>query len=138
MSMPNSRLTQAGYTARAEIRYILRRFLEFSEDAARRAGLTPRHHQALLVIKGYGRVQPITIGDLAERLRIRHNTSVELANRLCENGLVIRSHDNEDQRRVLLQLTSLAEQHLADLSSAHVDELARIKPLLERVLAEYP
>jgi DNA-binding MarR family transcriptional regulator len=138
MPMPNSRLTQAGYTALAEFRYILRRFLEFSEDAARRAGLTPRHHQALLVIKGYGRGQPITIGDLAERLRIRHNTSVELANRLCENGLVIRSQDNEDQRRVLLQLTSLAEQHLADLSNAHVDELARIKPLLERVLEQYP
>lgn len=138
MTTPNARLTQAGYSALAEFRYILRRFLEFSEESARRAGLTPRHHQALLAIKGYGRGQPITIGELAERLRIRHNTSVELANRLCENGLVTRSQDNEDQRRVLLQLTSLAEERLADLSNAHVDELARIKPMLERVLAEYP
>jgi DNA-binding MarR family transcriptional regulator len=63
---------------------------------------------------------------------------VELAQRLCENGLVTRSQDNEDQRRVLLQLTGLAEERLADLSHVHVDELARIKPMLERVLAQYP
>ncbi len=134
--MPKSTLTQADYTALAEFRYLIRCFLEFSEDAAKDAGLTPRHHQALLVVKGYGRGQPITVGDLAERLRIRHNTAVELANRLSENGLVIRSQDNEDQRRVLLKLTRLAERRLADLSSAHLDELARIQPMLEEVLVQ--
>ena len=132
--MPNTKLSQADYTALAEFRYLIRRFLEFSEDAAKRAGLTPRHHQALLVIKGYGRGQPITVGDLAERLRIRHNTAVGLADRLSRNGLVIRSQDEADQRRVLLSLTSLAESHLAELSSAHLAELARLKPLLESVL----
>ena len=134
MQMPDSRLTQADYTALAEFRYLIRCFLEFSEEAAKQAGLTSRHHQALLVIKGYGRGKPITVGDLAERLRIRHNTAVELADRLCESGLVVRSPDSEDQRRVLLKLTGLAERRLAGLSSAHLDELARIKPMLERVL----
>ncbi len=132
--MPKSTLTQADYTALAEFRYLIRCFLEFSENAAKDAGLTPRHHQALLAIKGYGRGQPITVGDLAERLRIRHNTAVELANRLSEHGLVIRSQDDKDQRRVMLKLTRLAERHLEDLSSAHLDELARIKPMLEGVL----
>ena len=132
--MPKSTLTQADYTALAEFRYLIRCFLEFSENAAKDAGLTPRHHQALLAIKGYGRGQPITVGDLAERLRIRHNTAVELANRLSENGLVIRSQDDKDQRRVRLRLTRLAERRLADLSNAHLDELARIKPMLEEVL----
>lgn len=132
--MPNRKLSQADYAALAEFRYLIRRFLEFSEDAAKRAGLTPRHHQALLVIKGYGRGQPISVGDLAERLRIRHNTAVGLADRLSKNGLVIRSQDESDQRRVLLSLTSLAETHLAELSSAHIAELARLKPLLEEVL----
>lgn len=132
--MPNAKLSQADYTALAEFRYLIRRFLEFSEDAAKRAGLTPRHHQALLVIKGYGRGRPISVGDLAERLRIRHNTAVGLADRLCKSGLVIRTQDETDQRRVLLSLTSQAETHLAQLSTAHIAELARLKPLLEKVL----
>ncbi|HTN98351.1 MAG TPA: MarR family transcriptional regulator [Nordella sp.] len=135
--MPPSGLTQDDYTALAEFRYLIRAFLEFSEDRAKQAGLTPRHHQAILVIKGYGRGKPITVGDLAARLKIRHNTAVELANRLVESGMVERIQDNSDQRRVLLRLTSAAERHLADLSSAHRDELSRIKPMLERILQHY-
>lgn len=135
--MSQSGLTQDDYTALAEFRYLIRCFLEFSENEAKRAGLTPRHHQALLVIKGYGRGQPITVGDLAERLKIRHNTAVELANRLVEGGLVERIQDGADQRRVLLQLTGAAERHLAKLSGAHLDELNRIKPMLQEILQRY-
>ena len=135
--MSQSGLTQEDYTTLAEFRYLLRCFLEFSENEAKAAGLTPRHHQALLVIKGYGRGKPITVGDLAERLKIRHNTAVELANRLAEGGLVERIHDGLDQRRVLLRLTNVAERRLAALSSAHLDELSRIKPVLKQLLRRY-
>ncbi|WDR02082.1 MarR family transcriptional regulator [Devosia algicola] len=135
--MPRPKLTQQDYTALAEFRYLLRSFLEFSENEAKRAGLTPRQHQALLVIKGFRHGQPITIGDLADRLMVRHNTAVELANRLTEAGLVDRSHDASDQRRVLLKLTRTAENHLEALSGAHLDELSRIKPMLEQVLQHY-
>ncbi len=135
--MAQSGLTQEDYTALAEFRYLVRCFLEFSENEAKAAGLTPRHHQALLVIKGYGRGKPITVGDLAERLKIRHNTAVELANRLAEGGLVKRIHDGLDQRRVLLRLTTVAERRLAALSSAHLDELSRIKPVLKQLLQRY-
>jgi len=135
--MSQSGLTQEDYTTLAEFRYLLRCFLEFSENEAKAAGLTPRHHQALLVIKGYGRGKPITVGDLAERLKIRHNTAVELANRLAEGGLVERIPDGLDQRRVLLRLTTVAERRLAALSSAHLDELSRIKPVLKQLLRRY-
>ena len=135
--MSQSGLTQEDYTALAEFRYLLRCFLEFSENEAKAAGLTPRHHQALLVIKGYGRGKPIAVGDLAERLKIRHNTAVELANRLAEGGLVERIHDGLDHRRVLLRLTAVAERRLAALSSAHLDELSRIKPVLKQLLQRY-
>lgn len=127
-------LKQADYAVLAEFRYLLRDFLEFSEKAAKDAGLTPRHHQALLVIKGYGDGRPVTIGDLATRLKIRHNTAVELANRLVDHGLVERDQDVMDQRRVLLRLTATAEARLGELSSAHLDELSRIKPMLEAIL----
>lgn len=135
--MPRPTLTQEDYTALAEFRYLIRSFLEFSEEKAKEAGLTPRHHQALLVIKGFGRGKSITVGDLAERLKTRHNTAVELANRLMEAGLVERVHDSSDQRRVLLHLTRVGEQRLESLSSAHLDELARIRPTLKHVLKRY-
>ena len=127
-------LKQTDYAVLAEFRYLLRGFLEFSEKGAKDAGLTPRHHQALLVIKGYGDGRPVTIGDLATRLKIRHNTAVELANRLVDHGLVERDQDVTDQRRVLLRLTAAAEARLGELSSAHLDELSRIKPMLEEIL----
>ena len=135
--MSQSGLTQEDYTTLAEFRYLIRCFVEFSENEAKAAGLTSRHHQALLVIKGYGRGKPIAVGDLAERLKIRHNTAVELANRLAEGGLVERIPDGLDQRRVLLRLTTVAERRLAALSSAHLDELSRIKPVLKQLLRRY-
>lgn len=133
--MHTPRLKQADYTALAEFRFVLRCFLEFSENEARKIGLTSRQHQALLVIKGYGRGKPISVGILAERLRIRHHSAVELAHRLSENGLVIKRQDIEDQRRVLLELSREAEALLERLSAAHLDELSRIEPMLLRVLS---
>jgi len=130
--MPRSRPSQSDYSALAEFRYVLRRFLDFSEKAARKAGLTPRQHQALLVVKGYRGGEPISVGDLAERLVIHHHSAVELVNRLVESGLVVRLHDEHDQRRVLLSLTELANERLEALSGAHLDELSRIGPLLSQ------
>ncbi|WP_458759647.1 MarR family winged helix-turn-helix transcriptional regulator [Afipia sp. TerB] len=132
------RPTQADYEALSQFRYLIRCFLEFSQNAARNAGLTPRHHQALLAIRGYPDGKPVAIGDLAERLRIRHHTAVELVDRLSEAGLVKRVIDPDDQRRVLLGLTDLASRHLAGLSAAHLDELSRIEPLLRQVLSRRP
>ncbi len=129
------RITQADYQALSEFRYLIRRFLEFSQDAARGVGLQPRQHQALLAIKGFPSGGPVAVGDLAERLRIRHHSAVELVNRLAEAGLVIRDQDKSDHRRVLLQLTPLADERLVELSAAHLDELSRIEPMLTKVLS---
>jgi DNA-binding MarR family transcriptional regulator len=128
------RPTQADYEALAEFRYLIRRFLAFSQEAARAAGLTPRQHQALLAIKGFPAGRPVAVGDLAEQLNIRHHSAVELVDRLAEAGLVRRMQDAGDQRRVLLSLTARAEEDLAGLSAAHLDELSRIEPVLGRIL----
>ncbi|TPK64535.1 MarR family transcriptional regulator [Mesorhizobium sp. B2-4-19] len=124
----------ADYQRLSEFRYLIRRFLEFSQLQAEDAGLTPRQHQALLAIKGYPGGGPVTVGDLAERLRIRHHSAVELVNRLSEAGLVVRDQDKDDHRRVLLRLTERADDCLAELSAAHLDELSRIEPMLRRLL----
>ncbi|AID30926.2 DNA-binding MarR family transcriptional regulator [Mesorhizobium sp. USDA 4775] len=124
----------ADYQRLSAFRYLIRRFLEFSQLQAEDAGLTPRQHQALLAIKGYPGGGPVTIGDLAERLRIRHHSAVELINRLSDAGLVVRDQDKDDHRRVLLRLTERADDCLAELSAAHLDELSRIEPMLRRLL----
>ena len=127
--------SQADYEALSEFRYLIRCFLEFSQSAAREAGLTPGHHQAILAIRGFPADHAVTVGDLAERLRIRHHSAVELVDRLVKTGLVTRTADSTDQRRVLLRLTDLAEEHLAALSAAHLDELSRLVPSLKKIIA---
>jgi DNA-binding MarR family transcriptional regulator len=83
--------------------------LKFSERAASETGLRPQQHQALLAIKGAPN-QQVTIGILAERLGIRHNSAVELIDRLIMNGLVERRQNPSDRREVLVDLTNRAER----------------------------
>ena len=129
-------ISKADYQRLSQFRYLIRCFLEFSQIQARDAGLTPRQHQALLAIKGFPGGDPVTVGDLAERLRIRHHSAVELINRLCEAELVVRDQDKDDHRRVMLRLTGYADDCLAELSAAHLDELSRIEPMLRRLLVQ--
>jgi DNA-binding MarR family transcriptional regulator len=118
------------YRTLSDFRYLIRSFLEFSQIAASAAGLTSRQHQSLLAIKGFPRDGEPTVGELAERLRIRHHSMVELVDRLEAAGLVRRRHDPADRRRVLVGLTDAAEARLADLSATHLDELRRLRPAL--------
>ena len=135
-SAPVPGLGARDYRLLSEFRYLIRCFLEFSETAATRAGLTARQHQALLAIKGIGEDAVPTVGFLAERLRIQHHSAVELADRLAEAGLVTRAHDVVDRRRIRLQLTDLAERHLAELSASHATELQRLRPALLDILTQ--
>lgn len=130
-------LTDADYQRLAEFRYVLRHFLIFSEDAAEEAGLTAQQHQALLAIKGFGGDKPMTTGDLAERLGVRHHSAVGLIDRLLSKALVRRRSGLEDRRQVLLTLTPKAEALLAGLSAAHRDELRRLAPLLQTLLTHF-
>ncbi len=98
--------------------------------------LSPQQHQALLAIKGMPGGH-VTVSVLAERLGIRHNTAVELIDRLIANDLVKRGRNPNDRRQVLLELTSRAERLLAKLSLAHREELKKIAPLLRRLLAAF-
>ncbi len=126
-------LSKMEYESLAEFRYILRKFLSFSKSAARNAGVPPAQHQALLAIKGYPSRDHVTIGELAERLQIRHHSAVELVNRLEEQQLVQRQ-SGADRRTVLVSLTAAGEAILARLSTLHREELRRIKPWLVQVL----
>ena len=133
-AVPTLELAPHDYEILAEFRYLLMRFAAFSEQAAQAAGLAPRQHQALLAIKGYPHGAEVTIGDLAERLGIRHHSTVGLVDRLVSRGYLVRRGDPHDRRRTLLALTAAGEQALAGLSAAHRRELRRVAPLLKAVL----
>jgi DNA-binding MarR family transcriptional regulator len=122
------------YQALARFRYQLRLFLAFSETAARKAGLTPQQHQALLAIKGFSGPAPASVGDLARFLLIRHHTAVELVNRMVKLGMLSRLVDGDDGRRVLVQLTKKGEQKLQELSRIHIEELRSVSPALGKIL----
>jgi DNA-binding MarR family transcriptional regulator len=132
---PPHELAPHDYEILAEFRYLLMRFAAFSEQAAHAAGLAPRQHQALLAIKGYPGGGEATIGALAERLGIRHHSTVGLVDRLASRGYLVRREDPRDRRRTLLSLTASGEHALASLSAAHRQELRRVAPLLKGLLS---
>jgi DNA-binding MarR family transcriptional regulator len=120
----------ADYESLAEVRYQIRRFLHFSERAARDAGLEPQQHQFMLALKGLPPVLRPRIGELAERLQIKHHSAVELINRLSTAGLVRREHSLDDRREVFIALTPKGEKILGKLSLDHRAELRKRGPVL--------
>jgi DNA-binding MarR family transcriptional regulator len=118
----------------AEFRYRLRRFLQFSEQAATAAGLQPQQHQLLLQIAGAPEGAVPTIAYAAERLGLRHNSVVELANRSEDEGLLERVSDESDARRVLLRVTPRGARVLHNLASHHRSELEIMGPELIEAL----
>lgn len=131
---PGATPTPADYQALATFRLTLRRFNAFSEAAALEAGLKPQQHQALLSIKALGAVDAPSVGEVAEQLLIRHHSAVELINRLVRMGLVRRFKDPDDGRKVRIALTPLADEKLAALATAHLQELRSMRPLLMKLL----
>ena len=129
-------LSLGDYELLAEFRHVLARFLAFSAEAAQAAGLAPRQHQALLAIKGSPGGAPITVGDLAGRLVIRHHSAVELVDPMVSSGYLRRRTDPSDRRRAILILTPAGERVLAELSAAHRAELRRIAPLLGTLVTQ--
>jgi DNA-binding MarR family transcriptional regulator len=122
------------YEQLAALRHALRRFLAFSQAAAQGEGLRPQQHQALLAIKGFPGRDHASVGELAERLQLRHHSAVGLVNRLADRGLIARFPSRVDRRRVDVRLTRKGEAVIARLSAAHLEELRRLGPELGRAI----
>jgi len=117
----------------AAFRASLRRFHRISEDAARKAGLTPRRHLLLLMIKGApGGAERSTVSELCARLQLAQSSVTELVQRAEEAGLVRRAQAREDGRIAYLTLTSEGERRL---QLVH-DQLRPEREALTRILRE--
>ncbi len=129
-------LSKSEYELLAAFRYALRQFLRFSEEAAHAAGIEPQQHQALLAVKGFPGRDWVTVGELAERLQIRHHSAVGLVNRLVAQGLLARDTALTDRRQVHVTLTEQGAALLAQLSEVHKEELFRLGPELTALLTQ--
>ncbi|KRB82837.1 hypothetical protein ASE00_12520 [Sphingomonas sp. Root710] len=127
-------VSQADYETLAAFRYELRRFLNFSAQAAKALGMTPHQHQSLLAIRA-APDRTMTIGDLAEQLFIQPHTASELAERMIALGWLERRASLQDRRRVMLALTPQSEDILAKMSETHRNEVLRIRSTLTGLLA---
>ena len=119
-------ITLSQYQSLAEFRYQLRRFLHFSEQAARSVGLEPQQHQLLLTLKGLPQGRPATVSEVAKRLQIQHHSTVELIDRMVDKNLLERSRDENDQRKVIIHLTPMVKKYCVNYHCFTVQNCAHL------------
>jgi DNA-binding MarR family transcriptional regulator len=98
--------------------------LSFSESASEAAGIQAQQYQLMQVIEAAGETQA-SITYLAERMILRHNSTVELVDRAVRAGLVARRSDATDLRRSLVGLTPQGHAVLQKLVPMHLSELGK-------------
>ncbi|MBT9329645.1 MarR family winged helix-turn-helix transcriptional regulator [Paracidobacterium acidisoli] len=127
-------LTRAQIQRLAEFRFQMRRFLSFSSIAAEGAGLRAQQYQLLQCVCGMPDELDPTIANVAARMLLKHNSAVELVDRTIDQGLLRRSPDPTDHRRILLRITAQGESLLDSLANHHIRELEETGPELLRAL----
>ena len=122
-------ISQRQVRALAEFRFQIRRFLQFSEQAARNAGIEPQQHQLMLAIKA-AEPEAAGLSFLAGRMLLRHHSVVGLVDRLEQAGLAKRIHSAPDRRSAQVALTPKGAKALEKLSLHHRKELKIAIPAL--------
>jgi DNA-binding MarR family transcriptional regulator len=116
-------ITTAEYQALAELRYLIRKFVREGDAVARSAGLEPQQYLLLLAIRGLPGGEEATIRELADRLALKHHSTVELIDRLETHGYVRRNRSRDDRRRVLVSLLPRGEKQLEQVARHRISEL---------------
>ncbi|NMM14372.1 MAG: winged helix-turn-helix transcriptional regulator [Rhodoferax sp.] len=123
MPLPTAPLKKSQYEALSEFRYQLRRFLHFSETAAKEAGLTPLQYLLMLHVRGFPGRDWATVNELSDRLQMQHHGVVALLTRCEEAGLVLRQKSKTDRRMVEVHLQAKGAAQLERLAALHDAEL---------------
>lgn len=128
-------LARQEYHSLASLRYLLRKFLRFSKDlASSRAKLTPEQYEALLALKAFSTDAGLTVGQLSERVQVKHHTAVSLTDKLAARKLVTKRRGSPDRRYVYVRLTARGATLVTELAAAHRREIRKHVPLLIRSL----
>lgn len=116
----------------ASFRYSLRRFLRFSENAARSYGITPQQHQLMLGVAGFTGRGSATISELAEFLQGRLHSVVGLVERAEHSGLVVAKKSQADRRVVVVSLTPRGSLILGRLSQIHHEQARNLQLFMDK------
>jgi DNA-binding MarR family transcriptional regulator len=92
------------------------------------AGLRERHARLMVTLAETG---PVTIGELAARMRLASATTSLLAGELDRAGFLERREDQQDRRRTIVSLPEHLQAPLAQFASARVEPLRRTLDALE-------
>jgi DNA-binding MarR family transcriptional regulator len=117
------KITETEYQALGELRYLIRRFLQEGDAKAKQAGLEPQQYLLLLAVRGLPAGEEATISTLANRLSLRHHSTVELIDRMESHGYVKRIRGREDRRQVLVSLQPKGERLLERVVEQRITEL---------------
>lgn len=123
---------EEAYQDQADFRYAIRRFLRFSEIQARDRGITPQQHLLLLTVRGHPSYPGVSIGEIAERMQVRHHSASLLVERSVKRGLLVREVDSSDRRRALVTLTDDGQGLLDHITRANRRELGSLEDSLFR------
>jgi DNA-binding MarR family transcriptional regulator len=121
-----SRRIEQDYYRMASLRYVLRKFLRFSKDfVSTKAMLTPEQYEALLALKAFSNEDGLTVGQLSERVQVKHHTAVSLTDKLAARKLITKRRGRSDRRRVYVKLTSAGNKLVNLLAAGHRREIRR-------------
>lgn len=129
-----SDLSLVEYRILAEFRHRLDRFLQHRRRTARDAGLEPMQYELMVAVKGVPKRRRPTIGEIANRLQVKHHTTGELVDQVERRHLIRCLHDRYDRRIVHLSLTPEGEALLRKLVSLSLAELRSEAPALVEAL----
>jgi DNA-binding MarR family transcriptional regulator len=119
-------LTERDYHNLASLRYALRKFLRFSKELlGKRANLTPEQYEALLAIRTFSSDAGLTVGQLSERVQVRHHSAVSLTDKLAARKLLTKRKGGTDRRYVYLKLTAAGTKLVSTLAAAHRREIRK-------------
>ena len=130
-------ISAAGYRQLAEFRYRIRRFLHFSEEAARSNGIEPQQHQLLLAIKGLPEGTPAQRScafGTALSSPSQHGGTDRPAGRA--KGGSAPAQRSRIAAKYLIELTPHGEELLHRLSVLHRQELRVSGPALSEVAVQ--
>src|SRR5882672_1238453 len=107
----------------AEARYLLRKVFRLIEEEAKRTGIDPLAHQALIQIYG-SENGALKVKDVAERLDIAPAFASSLVKALAAKGLAVPARDKKDSRVNWIRITKegrLMLHRIDEQVQVHVD-----------------
>lgn len=124
-------LSDKDYVALSNFRFELGRFLRFSEQASRAAGITPTQYLLLLHVRGHPGPGTVSVGELAQRLQASPHGTTALIERSRKAGLVLKRRGARDRRRSEVLLTPRGLRLVEQVATQHRRQLQSIRNVFQ-------